>query len=115
MIANVCGPTDSIEFHLLLTQQPMGCGQKTPRRYIRLSLSGPFPQTITLPAGSPRLQAFRCEETEQKTVTSEPAVSGTITVDSKGISGHYDLTFKDGDRETGDFQVRQSMSRIVCG
>ncbi|HEX8816632.1 MAG TPA: hypothetical protein VF753_14130 [Terriglobales bacterium] len=113
-IRNVCGPTDAIELLLALTPQPIACGDKTPREYIRLSLSGPFPKTITFPAGNPHLQAAKCVENEHKT-KCEAAVSGKITIDANGREGHYELKFKDGDEESSDFKVRECMSRIVCG
>jgi hypothetical protein len=113
-VTNVCGPTDGIELLLLLTEKPLQCGQNTPRRYIRLSLDGPFPKTIAFPVKNPRLQAFRCEDTGKGT-SAEPAVSGTIRIDKSGHKGHYDLTFKNGAVESGDFQVGQCMSRLICG
>jgi len=113
-ISNTCGPTDIPELVLLLAEKPMWCSDQPPRHYIHVSVNGPFPQTITLPAKNPYGQAYRAEENEKGIVVNQAAVSGTIVIDRSGRKGHYELIFKNGDIEAGDFKVTECISRIVC-
>jgi len=61
------------------------------------------------------MQAYRCGDVN-KVIKCEPAIGGQITIDRTGQSGRYELEFSEKDKElqTGDFQVTECMTRIVC-
>lgn len=112
-MVNSCGPADQPVQILVLTSRPLTCNQKPTEPYISLMMGRVFayPKTVTFPTENPNGDARRCAG------SCEPVVSGTIVLDrtaKKGIAGHYELKFKEGDRATGTFQVRQCMQRIVC-
>jgi hypothetical protein len=113
-IANTCGPVDNPELVLILTEQPRTCEEKTPSRFISLYLDGwSIPRTVNLPTKNGD-GSYRYEKKSDNSIVNEPALSGTVTIDDSARKGHYDLKFRDGDVEKGDFRLRKCIRRIYC-
>jgi hypothetical protein len=113
-MVNSCGPTDQAVMLLVLSTRSLGCNQQPTEPYVSLMMDPgfTFPKTITFPVKNRNGDARRCAGG-----TCEPVASGTIVLDQavkKGIAGHYDLTFKEGDSAAGSFQIRQCSQKIVC-
>jgi hypothetical protein len=112
-MVNSCGPTDQVVVILVLTTRSLGCNQQPREPYISLMMDPgfTFPKTITFPVRNRNGDARRCAG------SCEPVASGTIVLDQavkKGIAGHYELTFKEGDSAAGLFQIKRCSQRIVC-
>jgi hypothetical protein len=113
-IVDSCGPTDKVVMMLVLNTRSLGCNQQPTEPYISLMMDPGFtsPTTITFPVKNRNGDARRCAGG-----TCEQVASGTIVLEKavkKAISGHYDLTFKEGDSAAGSFQIRRCSQKIVC-
>jgi hypothetical protein len=113
-IVNSCGSTDQVVMILVLTTRSLACNQQPTEPYVSLMIDPgfTFPKTITFPVKNRNGDARRCAGG-----TCEPVASGTIVLDQavkKGIAGHYDLTFKEGDSAAGLFQIRRCSQKNVC-
>jgi hypothetical protein len=112
-VAKTCGPVDNPELVLILTEKPAKCGDKRkPSKFISIYLDRwSLPHAVKLPEQSHRTQRY---EQRSANVVHDSVDTGTVTIDGAGRKGHYELTFKNGDVEAGDFQLTQCMRPVTC-
>ncbi len=109
-----CAPTDAGALDIVMAAADNGCTEKEP--FLRISIwKLPVVPGKPIELGGSSGTGIRCLRRD----ACEAAVSGTVVVEhyeqGKRASGHYELRFRDGSRESGDFDARWCDVRVLCG
>jgi len=112
-----CGPADGPALLFYFTVKPAKCG-KYEEPFLMIQIIGNLPQSAprayTMGSGSRDMLASRCQSPGH----CEAATSGFLHLtkfsQSKNASGEYELHFRDGSSEKGNFDATRCIVNLLC-
>jgi hypothetical protein len=112
-----CGPADGPALLFYFTVKPAKCG-KYEEPFLMIEIIGNLPKSAprayTMGSGSRDMLASRCQSPGH----CEAATSGVLHLtkfsQSKNASGEYELHFRDGSIEKGNFDATRCLVNLIC-
>lgn len=112
-----CGPADGPALLFYFTVKSAKCG-KYEEPFVLIQVIGNLPKfaphAYTLDSGSRDMLASRCQSPGH----CEAATSGVLRLtkfgQSKNASGEYELHFRDGSIEKGNFDATRCLVNLIC-
>ena len=112
-----CGPADGPALLFYFTAKPAKCG-KYEEPFLLIQIIGNLPKSAphvyTMGSSSRDILASRCQSAGH----CEAAISGVLHLtkfsQSKNASGEYELHFRDGSMEKGNFGATWCVVNLIC-
>jgi hypothetical protein len=112
-----CGPADGPALQFDFTVKPAKCG-KYEEPFLLIQIIGNLPKSAphvyTMGSSSRDILASRCQSAGH----CEAAISGVLHLtkfsQSKNASGEYELHFRDGSMEKGNFGATWCVVNLIC-
>jgi hypothetical protein len=112
-----CGPADGSALLFYFTVKPAKCG-KYEEPFLLIQIIGNLPKSAphayAMGSGSRDILASRCQSPGHCEAATSGALHLTKFTQSKNASGEYELHFRDGSIEKGNFDATWCVVRIIC-
>lgn len=113
-----CGPADGLALQFYFTMKPAKCGTyEEPFLLIQIigNLPKAAPRDYMLGASSRDMLASRCQSPGHCAAATSGALHLTKFGQRENASGQYELHFRDGSIEKGNFDAVWCVVRFLCG
>lgn len=113
-----CGPADGLALQFYLTMKPAKCGTyEEPFLLIQIigNLPKAAPRDYMIGASSRDMLASRCQSPGHCAAATSGALHLTKFGQRENASGQYELHFRDGSIEKGNFDAVWCVVRFLCG
>ena len=112
-----CGPADGRALLFYFTVKPAKCG-KYEEPFLLIQIIGDLPKSAphayAMGSGSRNILASRCQSPGHCEAATSGALHLTKFTQGKNASGEYELHFRDGSIEKGNFDATWCVARLIC-
>jgi hypothetical protein len=113
-----CGPADGLALALYFTAKPARC-EKYEEPFLMIQIIANLPKSAprdyTIGAGSRDMLASLCQSAGHCMAATSGTLHLTKFTQSKNASGEYELHFRDGSIEKGQFDATWCVVHFMCG